>query len=178
MKTISINKHENGSIAITLLGLILLLSSLSLKAQSPKDFSGKWEFDKVKSTPGQMMSDYDGVVIRKIVQSPTTLTYSDIYIKTGNDDWETAAVVYNLDGKETSEKFSMGTIKKTAKWAEDKKTVTLTYIDARIKNGVSEEFLSAETLKLSDDGQTLTIEKYSKNPVKGELTTLNIYHKK
>jgi hypothetical protein len=177
MKTNPIIKRENLLITSALMALLFLFSTNSLYAQKPIDFSGNWEFDKIQSTPGQTASNYDGIVIRKIIQTSSTLTYSVIYIKTGNDDWETAPVEYNLDGIETSENFSMGIIKKCAKWAEDKKSITITYIDARPKNGVSEEFLIAETLKLSDDGQTLTIETYSKNPVQGEKTTLSKYHK-
>ncbi|QQS52165.1 MAG: hypothetical protein IPM71_05375 [Bacteroidota bacterium] len=178
METIPIIKLNKYAIFFVLLGLVILLSSISLKSQTPKDFSGKWEFDKTKSTPGQIASNYEGVVIRTITQTTSTLTYSEIYTKSDNADWATEPEVYNLDGKETSEKFSLGIIKKTAKWTDDFQSITLTYIDERIKDGVSEQFLNAETLKVSDDGQTLTIKTYSKNPVQGETTSLSIYHKR
>jgi hypothetical protein len=61
---------------------------------------------------------------------------------------------------------------------DPKNSLTLTYIDTRVTNGVSQDFLTAETYKLTDGGQTLIIETYSKNPVKGETKAQKLYHKK
>jgi hypothetical protein len=156
----------------------MLSASFPIAAQTPSNFSGKWVFDKEKSSPGLLESGFDGTVTRQITQNSTTLSYADIYVRKGSDDWKTSEEPFNLDGKETIKKGSFSTIKKSAKWSEDKKSLTLTYIDTQVAKGVSEDFLTAESYKLTDGGLTLLIETYSKNPVKGESKTQKIYHKK
>jgi hypothetical protein len=157
--------------------LMFLLSSNALKAQTLTNFSGTWEFDKTQSSPGTIESKYDGSVTRQITQNSSKLTYCDIYVQKGSDDWKTADEVFNLDGKEQIKKDGANSRRKSAQWSQDKKILTLTYKETYTEEGVSKELLNAESYKLSDDGKTLTIETYSKNQVTGETRTKGVYRK-
>jgi hypothetical protein len=158
--------------------LVFLLSSVALKDQSQTNLSGKWEFDKTESSPGTVHSKYDGTVTRKITQNSSTITYCDIYTRKGSNDWKTADELFRLDGKEQIKKDGANSRKKSAKWSQDKKVLTLTYRETYTEEGISKELLVAESYKLSDDGKTLTIETYSKNQVTGETKTKSVYQKK
>jgi hypothetical protein len=149
-----------------------------LKAQTQMNFSGKWEFDKVKSSPDLPDSKYDGTVIRQISQTLSTIAYHDIYIQKGSNDWATTDEIFNLDGKEQVKKDNSGTNKKSTKWSQDAKVLTLTYLVIYKEDGVTKEIVISESYKLSEDRKTLTIETYSKNLVAGETNTKSVYHKK
>jgi hypothetical protein len=157
---------------------MFLLTSMALRAQTPTNFSGKWEFDKTKSSPGIVDSNFDGIVTRHITQNPSIITYRDIYVRKGSNDWKTADEQFRLDGKEQVKKDGTTTSRKSAQWSQDKKILTLTYRETYVEEGVSKELLVADSYKLSDDGKTLTIETYSKNQVTGETKTQGVYHKK
>jgi len=171
-------KKEHIKIFNLSLMLIFILSPITLKAQNTANFSGKWEFDKTKSTPGTTHSTFDGTVIRLITQNTSTFIYSDMYIRKGSEDWKTADELFNIDGKEQIEKDGRGTRKKSIKWSSNKKTLTLTYAETYIEGGVSKDLLREETYEQSDDGKTLTIETYSKNLVTGETRTNSVFNKK
>jgi hypothetical protein len=151
---------------------------MTVKAQNPMNFSGKWEFDKTKSSPDLLDSKYDGTVTRQITQTSSTIAYRDIYIQKGSDDWETTDEIFNLDGKEQIRKDNSSTIKKSTKWSQETKTLSLINSETYIEDGVSMELKITESYKLSDDGKTLTIETYSKNQITGETKTKGVYHKK
>lgn len=173
-----LTRQKHTAIIIVSLIVMFLLSNMTLKAQTTKNFSGKWDFDKSKSSPELKNSKYEGTVTRQITQNSSTLSYCDIYILKGNDDWKTSDELFNLDGKEQIQKDDSNTIKKSAKWSQDNLTLTLTYINTYIEEGVSKDLLITESYKQSDDGKTLTIETYSKNVVTGESKTKSVYHKK
>jgi hypothetical protein len=151
---------------------------MNLKAQTPTNFSGNWEFDKAKSDSGFVESKYDGTVVRHITQNSSTIKFSDTYIHPDNPDFNTASESYSLDGKEKIEKHGVGTSKKSAKWSQDKKILTITNLDTQTLKGVLQDFLVVDSLNLSDTQLTLTIVRYSKNPVTGETTTNKVYNKK
>jgi hypothetical protein len=151
---------------------------MNLKAQTPTNFSGKWEFDKTKSSPGFVESNYDGTVIMQIIQNSSTIKFYDTYIHPDRSDFKTSADSYTLDGKEKIEKSDIGTTKKSTKWSLDKKVLTITNFDTQPLDGVAQDFLLVDSLKLSDNKLTLTIVRYSKNPVTGETTTNKVYNKK
>jgi hypothetical protein len=93
-------RHEYIATAKAWSILLLLLSVISLKAQTPTNHSGRWEFYKTKSSPEEVESTYDGTVILEITQNSATITLGDIYIHPGRPDWKTATELYTLDGKE------------------------------------------------------------------------------
>jgi hypothetical protein len=171
-------RQEQIAIINVSLSVIFLLSTMTLKAQTPTNFSGKWEFDKTKSKLSKIDISYDGTVILEITQNSTTITFGEIYIQPGSENWKTSTDSYTLDGKEQIKKDDLGTTKKSTKWSQDKKILTITNIETQTVEGVSNDYLVVDTHKLSDDGQTLTIESYSKNTVIGETTSKKVYHKK
>ena len=171
--------RENRMASINaLLILLFLLTALIPKAQTPTNFSGKWEYDKAQSSSGTVESNYDGSVIRQITQNPTKITYGDIYIRPGSTEWKTSTVTYDLNGKEKITKHDVGTNKCIAKWSADKKVITITNTDTQSLKGVLQDFLVVDSFKLSENGKTLTIERYSKNSVTGETKAKIVYHKK
>jgi hypothetical protein len=158
---------------------LFLLSSATLKSQTPINFSGKWTYDKTKSTPGTNNAEYNGTLVRQITQTASTISYRDIYTQNGTNDYTTSDDVFNLDGKEEIDKSDPNSIlTKSVIWSQDHKSFTLSYKTTYIDEGVTKEFIIKETYKLSDDGKTLTIETFSKDAVRGEIKTTNVYHKK
>jgi hypothetical protein len=166
-----------GCIIISLL-FMCIFSILTLKAQTPTNFSGNWEFDKAKSDAGFVESTYDGTVVRHITQNASAIKFSDTYIHPDRPNFKTSDDSYTLDGKVKVEKHSVGTSKKSAKWSQDKKILTITNLDTQKLKGVLQDFLVVDSLKLSDDKLTLTIVQYSNNPVTRETTTNKVYNKK
>jgi len=158
--------------------LIFLLFVTTLNAQNPTDFSGKWQFDKVKSIPDQIEPEYDGTIVLEITQNDKTITFSETFIHIDRPDLKTATVTYKLNGKEFITKSSVGTNKNSAKWSPDKKVLTITNFDKQKLKGVMQDFLVKDTYKLSDDGKILTIERYRNNPVTGETNAKKVYQKK
>jgi hypothetical protein len=165
------------TIAVSLI-VVLLFTSMVVKAQTPVNFAGKWEFDKTASSPGQLESNYNGSVIMQITQNASTISFSEIWISPGNQDFKTAADTYYLDGKERIKKHSVGTNKNSAKWSADKHVLTIANCDTQKLKGVAQDFLVTDTYTLSGNGLTLTIDRYSMNPVKGETTVRMVYNKK
>jgi hypothetical protein len=178
MRTKRLFRQTHIKIMKGLFTLMIFLSALTLKAQTPTNFSGKWQFDKLNSIPDQIEPDYDGTIIMEITQNATTISFDEIYIHTGRDDWKTATETYKLDGKEQITNSSIGTNKKSAKWSPDKKVLTITNLDKQKLKGVLQDFLVTDTYQLSDDGKTLTIERYRNNPVTGETNAKKVYLKK
>jgi len=157
---------------------MILLSSMALRAQTPTNFSGKWEFDKSKSTPGILDSQYEGTVTRLITQNASIFTYRDIYVRKGGNVWSTTDESFKLDDKEQIKKDGANSRRKSAQWSQDKKILTLTYKETYTEEGVSRELLLVYSYRLSDDGKTLTLKTFSRNHVTGETKTQSIYHKK
>jgi hypothetical protein len=158
--------------------IMLLFPGINLKAQTPTNFSGKWEFDKAKSSPEVLESTYEGTVIRQVTQNSSAVTCWEIWKKPGEKDFRTSTEVYKLDGKEKVEKHEVGTSRQSAKWSQDKNVLTIRNLDTQKLKGVPQDFLTEDSYSLSNNGKTLTIEQHSKNPVTGEKTTRRVYNKK
>ncbi len=155
--------------------LLALLSGYTAFAQTETNFSGKWEFDKSMSILNKSDIDYDGTTIMEIVQDKKTFKYKYVFIKPGNSDFATEYEVFVTDAKEKIEKSSMYVTTKKAYWSDDKKVLNLYVLDV---NESKKEYLVIEKISLSEDGKTLTVEKYSKNDVVGEQISKFVYHKK
>jgi hypothetical protein len=147
-------------------------------SQTQINFSGKWTYDKTKSTSGTNNSDYPGTITREITQTVSTLTYYDIYTQDGNNPFKTSDIVLNLDGKEEIDKSDPDvTLIKSLKWLQGNKSFTITFKTIYIDDGVSKEILINSTYTLSDDGKTLTIAEFHKAEL-GEIKSTDIYLKK
>jgi len=158
--------------------LLLLLYSTTMLSQSQVNFSGKWTYDKTKSTTGTNNSEYPGTITREITQTDSKLTYRDIYINSGSNPFTSSDIVLNLDGKEEIDKSDPDvTLAKSLKWLQGNKSFTLTFKTKYKMDGVFKEILINDTYTLSDDGKTLTIIGFRKAEL-GETKTTEVYNKK
>jgi len=158
--------------------IMLLISPIALMAQTPTNFSGKWQYEKAKSVVDKLEPDFDGIIILEITQNAATISFAEVYKREGSADWKTAVESYKLDGKEQITKHDVGTNKYSARWSADKKVLTITNTDTQNLKGVLQDFIVIDTYSLSADGKTLTIERYRKNPVTGETKAKKVYAKK
>jgi hypothetical protein len=158
--------------------LLFLLYSTTLMSQSQTNFSGKWIYDKTKSTTGTNNWEYPGTISREITQTASTLTYRDIYTASGSNPFTSSDIVLNLDGKEEIDKSDPEvTLSKSLKWLQGNKSFTVTFKTKYTIDGVSKEILINDTYALSDNGKTLTISETNKAEL-GETKTTDVYHKK
>ena len=83
-----------------------------------------------------------------------------------------------VDGRVTADNRGTGPAKKFVEWSPDKKILTTRLIMTDSIDGVAQDFLTANTYKLSDDGKTLIIEEFHKSKLNGEETIKNVYKKR
>ena len=179
MKHIKLSGHKQYAIFIVMLISFLLVISPDLNAQTPTDFSGKWEFDKVLSDQTETGdASFDGTIILEIKQNATTITFTNTFLLPGREDFVMQPDSYFLDGKVTTDNSGSGPAKKSAKWSQDKKNLTTSLIMTDSIDGVAMEFLTANTFKLSDGGKTLIIEELNKSGLNGAKTIKKVYKKK
>ncbi len=158
--------------------LIFMAFLGNLKAQSPVNFSGKWQYDRANSDKDKFESELDGTVILEINQTNDSISFSETYIYPDRPQWKTSADSYKIDGKEQITKSSVGKSKKSAKWSPDKKLLIVTNIDTQTVKGVLQEFIVSDTYSLSADKKTIMLERYRKNYVTGETKSKKIYTRK
>ncbi len=154
-----------------------LLSSATLKAQAPVNFSGKWAYDKSKSNTGNssLFTD-DNERILVITQDATSISVERTLIQPGSDNL-TSTDKFNLEGKEIVEKNGTEITKRFAKWSADKNVLTLTTIITFDPSVNTNEYRTDDTYKLAENGKLLTLESFSKNPT-GEGKTVQFWNKK
>jgi hypothetical protein len=170
--------HKHFAIILSIFSLFLI-SSLNLKAQTPANFSGKWEFDKARSDKDETGdASFDGTIILEIKQNSTIITSSGTFILPGKKAIVMPADTFFVDGKVTTDNGGTGPAKKSAKWTTDKKILTTSYLMTDAVDGVAQDFLTAFTYKLSDEGKTLIIEEFHKSKLNGEQTIKKVYKKK
>lgn len=156
-----------------------LLSFSALSAQTPTNFSGKWEFDKSGSDKEETGdASFDGTIIMEIRQNSATITFTSTFIRPGKKGIDMPADTFFIDGKVTTDNGGTGPAKKYAKWTPDKKILTTNYVMTDSIDGVSQEFLTATTYKLSDDGKTLVVEVFHKSKLNGENIIKKVYKQK
>jgi hypothetical protein len=150
------------------------LLSPQLLAQAVANFSGTWTFDTTKSDAGPGGSFTDRDQILRITQNSASITFARTYPSSKF----TATNKFLFDGKVRVQKKDYGTDKISLQWSVDKKVLTITTITtAETKNG-PDDFLVAESYKLSDNGRTLINESYSQSKQLGKTTIVMVYNKK
>jgi len=168
----------NGIIKVSAI-FLFLLSSLNLMSQTQTNFSGKWEFDKAASDKDKTGdASFNGTIILEIKQSSSTITFTSTYFIPGKAGIAMQPDSYFLDGKVTTDNSGTGPAKKSAKWSQDNKSLTTSLIMTDSIDGVAQEFLTANTYKLSDDKKTLYIEELNKSKLNGEIKVKKVYKKK
>ena len=169
---------HNSIIKLSLISF-LLLSSLTLIAQTPTNFSGKWEFDKTRSDKDETGdASFDGTIVLEINQNSNLITFTSTFFLPGKEGIVMPLDSFLLDGKVTTDNGGTGPAKKFAVWSEDKKILTTNSIMTDSVDGVKQDFLTAMSYKLSDDRKTLFIDEFYKSKLNGEKTIKKVYKKK
>ena len=157
----------------TVIVSFLLVYSASL-SQTAANFSGTWTLDTAKCDPGPGGYIMDKDQILRITQNKGSITFA----KTYPSSKFTSTTKHLFDGKEKVQKNDYRTDKTSLQWSTDNKVLTISTITtAQTKNG-PDDFLVADSYKLSDDGRTLINEVYSQNKQLGKRTTVMVYNKK
>jgi hypothetical protein len=168
----------NPGIKVSLILLFLLLSALNLQAQTPTVYSGKWEFDKARSDKDET-GDYsfEGTIILDIKQDASTISFANTFKRPGKEDFVIPPDSFFLDGRVTTDNEGTGPAKKFVKWSADKKILTTSYVMTDKIDGVAQDFTTANSYKLSDDGKTLNVSELNKSKLNGEKTIKKVYKK-
>jgi len=155
--------------------LFLVISSVSYAGEKV-NFSGEWSISPDKTNLGESGLNLAGSQII-IDQKDNDLSLTRFV--TGMDGQEhKMAEKFTLDGKENKNIiFNNSPKTSTVTWAEDGKSFTIASNIMFNNNGDNMEIASNEVWKLSDDGNTLTIE-FSSIAGWGEIKQVYVFDKK
>jgi hypothetical protein len=179
MKQNQLYRNRQNEIFKTIFISLFLISSMALSAQTPTNFSGRWEFDKVNSDKDETGdASFDGTIILEIRQNPETISFSNTIYLPGKEGFNIPPDLFLANGKVTTDDSGSDPAKKFVKWSQDNKILTTNYIMTASIDGVSQDFLTAMTYSLSGDGKILTVKELNKSKLNGEKTVKKIYKKK
>jgi hypothetical protein len=179
MKPNQLYGHKHYAIIEVSLISLFLLSFITLNAQTPTNFSGSWEFDKTRSDKEETGdASFDGTIILEIKQNSSEITLISTYTMPGKKGIVIPTGTFFIDGKVTTNNGGTGPAKEFVKWTPDKKILTTNSVMTDSIDGVAQDFLTANTYKLSDDEKTLVIEEFHKSKLNGEKTIKKVYRKK
>jgi len=172
-------KTTNASFGRTFLFIILnifFLSSAFTFAQDKPNFSGNWILNEGKSQMGEGRGRMAASKI-KISQDDNAITLEKTSARPTGEEF-TSKETITLDGKEcVNTIFDNRTRKSTANWSADGKLLTINSTSVFERDGNTMEIKSVEIFKLSDDGNTLSIDATSSSP-RGERKQTLVYDKK
>lgn len=156
------------------IALSLLISAVSF-AQSAANFSGSWAFNGSKSNLGE--GGYRMISQKlTITQDQKSFTLERTF--TGQDGEERKmSETYTLDGKQSVNPVFNTSKKSTAKWATDKKSLTVSSVIVFEMNGEKNEIKTVEVYKLANADKTLSIDSQSTSSM-GERKASLVYDKK
>jgi hypothetical protein len=158
---------------------ILFLASLALNAYTQTNFSGQWEFDKIKSDQDERGdASLPGIIILEIIQNPESITFTTTYFPPGKEGRTMTPFTYPLDGTVTKDNSGSDPAIKFSEWSKDNKILTTNYLMTAVFDGAPMDFLTAWTYSLSEDGKTLTLEELHKSNLNGEKKVKKVYNKK
>lgn len=158
---------------------LFIISSLALNAQTPTNFSGKWEFDKSRSDKDDRGdASFNGVIIMEIKQDAESFSFTNTFILPGKDGRTYRPQTYLLDGTVTKDDTGTDPAIKFSEWSQDKKILTTKIVMTATIDGEAQDFLTANTYNLSDDGKTLFVQEFRKSKLNGERTIRKVYIKK
>ena len=172
------SKRQNEIIKILLISLFII-SSLALNAQTPTNFSGKWEFDKTNSDKDEGGDEsFNGTIILEIKHNSDTITFTNTFFLPGKDGITLSPDKFLTNEKVTQDNSGSDPAKKFIKWSQDRKVLTTNYIMTATIDGVAQEFVTTMTYKISEDGKTLVVVEFNKSKLNGEKTVKKTYKKK
>ena len=159
--------------------LMFIISSMALNAQKPTNFSGRWEFDKAKSDKDERGdASFDGTIILEIKQNTDTITFTNTFFMPGKAGKTLRPDSYLTNGKVVPDESGIDPAKKFVKWSTDKKILTTNYVMTATIDGVAQDFLTAKTYKLGENGKTLVVDELNRSKLNGEKTIKKVYVKK
>jgi len=172
-------RNRQNEIIRTLFISLFITFSMALKAQTPTNFSGRWEFDKVNSDKDDRGdASFNGTIILEIKQNSDTITFSNTFFLPGKAGKTLSPDSFLTNGKVVPDGSGIDPAKKFVKWSQDKKILTTNYIMTATIDGVAQDFLTAKTYKLGENGKTLVVDELNKSKLNGEKTIKKIYLKK
>ncbi|HEX2967902.1 MAG TPA: hypothetical protein VHO46_02270 [Bacteroidales bacterium] len=172
------SRKRNGMMTAIFLSVFLTLT-VTLNAQTPADFSGKWVFDKTASDRDETGdASFTGTIILEIRQDADTVSFSNTYIVNESRSVKMPGSSFLADGGVLPDNSGTDPAKKFIKWSQDRKTLTTNYIMTASIDGVAQDFLTATTYSLSADGKTLTAEELKSSKLNGDRKVKKIYRKK
>ena len=173
------NSKRQNEIIKTLLISLFIISSLALNAQTPTNFSGKWEFDKTNSDKDERGdASFNGTIILEIKQNSDTITFTNTFFLPGKDGRTLRPDKFLANEKVTQDNSGSDPAKKFVKWSPDKKVLTTNYIMTATIDGVAQDFVTTKTYKISEGGKTLVVVEFNKSKLNGEKTVKKTYKKK
>jgi hypothetical protein len=173
------NSKRQNEIIKTLLISLLIISSLALEAQTPTNFSGRWEFDKTNSDKDERGdASFNGTIILEIKHSSDTISFTNTFFLPGKDGRTLRPDKFLANEKVTQDNSGSDPAKKFVKWSQDRKVLTTNYIMTATIDGVAQDFVTAKTYKISEDGKSLVVVEFNKSKLNGEKTVKKTYKKK
>jgi hypothetical protein len=152
--------------------LSLLFSALTI-AQGTANFSGAWSFNESKSNLGE---GGFRMISQKLTITQDDKSFSIERTYKGQDGTERKSKeTYTLDGKESVNPVFNTSKKSIVKWADDKKSLTVSSAMVFEMNGEKNEFKTVEVYKLEAD-KTLSINSQSTSS-RGERKATLVYDK-
>jgi hypothetical protein len=144
---------------------VLLLNTFVLNAQS--DFSGTWILDHSKSDAA--FRDYEVTCI--ITQTAQVFTVEQTLLMKNGEKSVMPAVSYTPDGEDIIKEEQGGKNKLSAKWSNEKKTLTVKFV----RNMDGNDYGTLTVFNLSDNGRILTV---NSSDLTGESPMVQVYNKK
>ncbi len=155
--------------------LVAALCSFSLLQGLQTDFSGTWKLNESKSELGQFGAR--GTASKIVVEQKTDAISVSKTAASFNGEENTSTETLTFNGKE-SETTVFGAAKKKSilKWADDGKTMTVSYSIAFERDGQTFDIKGTETWSIAADGKTLTVKSVISTP-QGEMENKAVYNK-
>jgi hypothetical protein len=173
------NSKRQNEVIKTLLISLFIISSLALNAQSPINFSGKWEFDKTNSDNDERGdASFNGTIILEIKHNSDTITFTNTFFLPGKDGRTLRPDKFLANEKVTQDNSGSDPAKKFVKWSQDRRVLTTNYIMTAAIDGVAQDFVTTKTYKISEGGKTLVVVEFNKSKLNGEKTVRKTYKKK
>jgi hypothetical protein len=166
------NIHSLKRLSILLVAPVFLLSFISMPAHT--NFTGQWKLNEGKSELGEFAGFAAKSV--KVEQKEDAITITQVNEFNGQEMTRTETLTF--DGKETESSGGFGNSKRksTAKWSDDGKILTVTFVLKLEFNGQTNEIKGTEKFSLSDDEKSLTLQSNSEGP-QGDISSKAVYDK-
>jgi hypothetical protein len=164
MKTINSLKVKktDSKILTFIFSTIFLLTSALTMAQKP-NYAGSWTLNEGKSQMGEGRGRMAPSKL-KISQDDNSIVLERTSKRQTGEEF-TSKETITLDGKECENTiFENRTRKSTANWSADGKLLTISSTSVFERDGNKMEMKSVEIFKLSDDGNSLSIDVTATSP--------------